>query len=126
MEQNVLLKMVGITKTFPGVKALQDVSLEVRQGTVHAIRGENGAAGENTAGEAVRSPVQKKSHAFDTGDVCLRKLCHMYLQWNFVLYHYSTVRNFCKEKGAVRRQLPVFSPMCFSFPIPFSQRFPVM
>ena len=43
MEQNTLLKMVGITKTFPGVKALDGVSLEVKHGTVHALMGENGA-----------------------------------------------------------------------------------
>ncbi|MGW9114872.1 MULTISPECIES: multiple monosaccharide ABC transporter ATP-binding protein [Microbacterium] len=35
--------MRGITKEFPGVKALQDVTLEVERGTVHAICGENGA-----------------------------------------------------------------------------------
>lgn len=43
MEQNTLLKMVGITKTFPGVKALDGVNLEVKHGTVHALMGENGA-----------------------------------------------------------------------------------
>ena len=43
MEQNTLLKMVGITKTFPGVKALDGVNLEVQRGTVHALMGENGA-----------------------------------------------------------------------------------
>lgn len=43
MEQNTLLKMVGITKTFPGVKALDGVNLEVKRGTVHALMGENGA-----------------------------------------------------------------------------------
>jgi len=35
--------MRGITKTFPGDKALQDVSIEVQRGHVHAICGENGA-----------------------------------------------------------------------------------
>ncbi|WP_373309759.1 multiple monosaccharide ABC transporter ATP-binding protein [Cellulomonas chitinilytica] len=35
--------MQSITKTFPGVKALQDVSLSVERGEIHAICGENGA-----------------------------------------------------------------------------------
>ncbi|HWK68537.1 MAG TPA: multiple monosaccharide ABC transporter ATP-binding protein [Rhizobiaceae bacterium] len=38
-----ILEMRGITKTFPGVIALQDVNLDVRAGEIHAIVGENGA-----------------------------------------------------------------------------------
>ncbi len=38
-----LLEMKHITKTFPGVKALDDVSLEVGEGEIHALCGENGA-----------------------------------------------------------------------------------
>ena len=38
-----ILEMRSITKTFPGVKALQDVTLEVTSGEIHAICGENGA-----------------------------------------------------------------------------------
>src|SRR5574344_2847100 len=38
-----LLEMKHITKTFPGVKALDDVSLEVQEGEIHALVGENGA-----------------------------------------------------------------------------------
>src|SRR5687768_11934836 len=40
---DVILEMRSITKTFPGVKALQDVNLSVRRGEIHAICGENGA-----------------------------------------------------------------------------------
>ena len=43
MEQPALLEMRGISKEFPGVKALDNVSLTVRPGTVHALMGENGA-----------------------------------------------------------------------------------
>ena len=43
MEQDILLQMVDISKSFPGVKALDKVSLTVHRGTVHALMGENGA-----------------------------------------------------------------------------------
>ena len=43
MQEPVLLRMENITKTFPGVKALDKVCLEVKAGTVHALMGENGA-----------------------------------------------------------------------------------
>ena len=38
-----ILEMRNITKTFPGVKALENVSFDVRRGEIHAIVGENGA-----------------------------------------------------------------------------------
>jgi putative multiple sugar transport system ATP-binding protein len=40
---DTILEMRGITKIFPGVKALQDVNLQVRAGEIHAVVGENGA-----------------------------------------------------------------------------------
>ncbi|AGL16772.1 multiple monosaccharide ABC transporter ATP-binding protein [Actinoplanes sp. N902-109] len=42
-ETSPILEMRGITKTFPGVMALQDVTMTVARGEVHAICGENGA-----------------------------------------------------------------------------------
>src|ERR1044072_9250926 len=40
---NIILEMRDITKTFPGVKALDRVSFKGREGEIHAVVGENGA-----------------------------------------------------------------------------------
>ena len=43
MPEDIILKLEDVVKTFPGVKALDGVKLEVRKGEVHALCGENGA-----------------------------------------------------------------------------------
>src|SRR5690606_11408840 len=43
MRTDYILQMDNITKEFPGVKALDNVQLKVKKGTVHALMGENGA-----------------------------------------------------------------------------------
>lgn len=43
MEDRYLLEMKDISKSFPGVKALDGVTLRIRHGSVHALMGENGA-----------------------------------------------------------------------------------
>ena len=43
MDQNVVLTMRNIDKTFPGVKALTNVDFTLRKGEIHALMGENGA-----------------------------------------------------------------------------------
>ena len=43
MDQDMLIELKNVSKHFPGVKALQDVNLQVKKGEVHAILGENGA-----------------------------------------------------------------------------------
>ena len=40
--------MVNISKSFPGVKALSQVNLEVKRGEIHALLGENGAGKSTT------------------------------------------------------------------------------
>ena len=40
---DIILEMKSITKEFPGVKALDDVNLVVKRGSIHALVGENGA-----------------------------------------------------------------------------------
>jgi len=42
-DYSYILQMSGINKTFPGVKALDDVNFSLKRGTVHALMGENGA-----------------------------------------------------------------------------------
>lgn len=43
MAEKYILEMRHISKSFPGVKALDDVTIKVRPGTVHSLMGENGA-----------------------------------------------------------------------------------
>ena len=43
MEKDYILSLKGITKVFPGVKALDDVTINVERGTIHGLVGENGA-----------------------------------------------------------------------------------
>ena len=42
-ESQVLLQMTNVSKSFPGVKALDHANLTVRSHSVHALMGENGA-----------------------------------------------------------------------------------
>ena len=39
----VVLRLTGVVKSFPGVRALDGVELEVRAGEVHCLLGQNGA-----------------------------------------------------------------------------------
>ena len=57
---DVLLEMKDISKEFPGVKALDNVSLTVRKGTVHALMGENGA-GKSTLMKCLFGMYKKDS-----------------------------------------------------------------
>ena len=58
--KNVLLRMEGICKEFPGVKALDNVNLTVKAGTVHALMGENGA-GKSTLMKCLFGVYNKNS-----------------------------------------------------------------
>lgn len=60
MEHDILLQMTDICKEFPGVKALDNVSLTVKRGTVHALMGENGA-GKSTLMKCLFGIYQKNS-----------------------------------------------------------------
>src|SRR5260370_4719726 len=61
-----ILKIRGITKTYPGVRALQDVSFDVEQGTIHAIMGENGA-GKSTLMQIIAGAQRPDSGIIEFG-----------------------------------------------------------
>ncbi len=63
MQEDVVLKMRGISKFFPGVKALEDVDFTLRKGEIHALMGENGA-GKSTLIKVLTGVYQK-----DEGEV---------------------------------------------------------
>ena len=65
MSEDLILELKGITKIFPGVKALNNVQFQLRRGEVHALMGENGA------GKSTFIKVITGVHAAEEG--------HMYL-----------------------------------------------
>ena len=42
-DQDYILSIRDVSKSFPGVKALDSVSMDIRRGSIHGIVGENGA-----------------------------------------------------------------------------------
>lgn len=63
MEKDSVLEMRHIYKTFPGVKALQNVDFTLKKGEIHALMGENGA------GKSTLIKVLTGVEEFETGDI---------------------------------------------------------
>ncbi len=62
----LLVQMTGITKNFPGVRALENVSFDVRKGEVHCLLGENGA------GKSTLIKILTGVYAPDAGEIWIR------------------------------------------------------
>ncbi|MBU3112507.1 multiple monosaccharide ABC transporter ATP-binding protein [Clostridium lacusfryxellense] len=68
----IILEMKSITKTFPGVKALDNVNLQVVRGEIHALVGENGA-GKSTLMKVLSGVYPHGTYSGDiifNGDLC--------------------------------------------------------
>ncbi|OPA76665.1 hypothetical protein BVG16_15955 [Paenibacillus selenitireducens] len=78
MNDDVLLKMEKINKSFPGVKVLRDARFTLRQGEIHALMGENGA------GKSTLIKVLTGVYEMEIGDI--------------LLYHYNNVH--CISAGS--------------------------
>lgn len=66
MAEDYILELQGITKIFPGVKALDNVHFQLKEGEIHAIMGENGA------GKSTFIKVITGVHEPEEGDIFLR------------------------------------------------------
>lgn len=65
MDSEITLRIKGISKTFPGVRALNKVDLEIRKGEVHALVGENGA------GKSTLMNILSGNYKLDEGEIFL-------------------------------------------------------
>jgi putative multiple sugar transport system ATP-binding protein len=85
----IILEMRNITKTFPGVKALENVNLKVKQGEIHALMGENGA-GKSTLMKVLSGVYPHGTYTGDIlfrGSVCEFKDIKMSEQLGIVIIH---------------------------------------
>ena len=68
MENDTVLSMRGISKSFPGVKALKNVDFTLRRGEIHALMGENGA-GKSTLIKIITGVYPKDEGAIFLNDI---------------------------------------------------------
>ena len=87
MDSAYLLRAENISKSFPGVKALDNVQLHVERGKVHAVMGENGA------GKSTLMKILIGMHAPDAGQIIYKeqpiifKSVHDALKAGFSMIH---------------------------------------
>ena len=94
MSEDLILELNGITKIFPGVKALNNVQFQLRRGEVHALMGENGA------GKSTFIKVITGVHAAEEG--------HMYLNGQEV--HFKGTQDAQAAGIAAVYQIPTSYP----------------
>jgi methyl-galactoside transport system ATP-binding protein len=130
MQQDVLLQMTDISKTFPGVKALDKVSLTVHRGTVHALMGENGAGkstlmkclfgmyvkdGGHIYLEGKEINFKNSRDALDNGVAMVHQELNQALKRNVMdniwLGRYPTTAGFVNEKKMYNDTMAIFNEL---------------
>lgn len=82
-----MLKLKGIYKSFPGVKALQNISVEFLEGEIHAILGENGA------GKSTLMKIICGIYSADEGDVIMDGKVLRLQGYNDAINHHISIVN---------------------------------
>jgi inositol transport system ATP-binding protein len=67
MEKNYVLRVRNLTKSFPGVQAVSEVTVDIERGAVHALIGENGA------GKSTFVKILAGFHAPDAGEILFNR-----------------------------------------------------
>ncbi len=116
MKSDTLIEIRGLGKSFPGVKALEDVSFDIRRGSVHCIVGENGA-GKSTFIKILTGALQRSAGTMtldgaayeprSVRDAMSRGISVLYQELN-VVDDLSVEENLClgKEKSRFGFTLP--------------------
>ena len=112
MSEEIKLELKNISKSFPGVKALDGVNIALRKGTVHAVMGENGAGKSTLLKLLMRFwDVQGGSMSVDGTDVRKIPTRHLrdmesYVTQETHLFHDSIANNIAIAKpGASREEI---------------------
>ena len=88
------LKLENVSKAFPGVQALSNVSLEINKGEIHCLVGENGA------GKSTLIKLLTGVHAWDSGTV---------------FFNGQTLHNLTPQKACMNWALSPFTKSLTSF-----------
>ena len=84
-----ILELQGITKIFPGVRALNNVHFQLKEGEVHALMGENGA-GKSTFIKIITGVLQpEEGQIFSMGKRCVSN--HLRMRKNLALQLFTSM-----------------------------------